>query len=330
MFVTTRKAKKSDGIIYLQGNAHDLTFLRPLLEKNHFDVLVDFMIYHTSEFQERVDMLLTNVGQYVFLSSSRVYADTQPCIHEESPRLLDVTTDEDYLKTDEYALTKARQENILRESGRNNWTIIRPYITFSEIRLQLGVLEKENWLYRALHGRTIVFSKDIMEKRTTLTYGFDVARGIVSIIGNHKAYGEAYHIAVNESHTWGEILNVYLDVLEEYLGKRPKVLILDEHPHQHKDHPFYQLEYDRLFNRTFDSSKIAEFIDTATFTPTLEGLANCLKEFLQKQNFRNINWREDAGRDQLTHEVANLNEIPKLKTKVKYLIQRYIMPYSYF
>ena len=40
---------------------------------------------------------------------------------------------------------------------------------------QLGVLEKELWLYRALNGRTIVFSKDIAEKSTTLTYGYDVA-----------------------------------------------------------------------------------------------------------------------------------------------------------
>ena len=59
--------------------------------------------------------------------------------------------DEEYLKTDEYALSKARQEDILHRSGKNNWTVIRPYITYSEIRLQLGVLEKELWLYRFVH-----------------------------------------------------------------------------------------------------------------------------------------------------------------------------------
>lgn len=52
--------------------------------------------------------------------------------------------DEDYIKTDEYALQKARQENILLGSKYKNWTIIRPYITYNKERLQLGVLEKKS------------------------------------------------------------------------------------------------------------------------------------------------------------------------------------------
>ena len=58
-------------------------------------------------------------------------------------------------------LTKALQENLLRASGYKNWTIVRPYITFSDIRLQLGVYEKEQWLYRALQGRAIVSRKTL-------------------------------------------------------------------------------------------------------------------------------------------------------------------------
>lgn len=77
------------------------------------------------------------------MSSARVYArsaDRQ--ITESSSRLLDICDDEEYLRTDDYALTKARQENMLFCAKTQNWTIIRPYITFSEIRLQLGVFEK--------------------------------------------------------------------------------------------------------------------------------------------------------------------------------------------
>ena len=145
-------------------------------------------------------------------------------ITEETPRLLDVSTDEAYLKTDEYGLAKARQEDLLRDSGRKNWTVIRPSITFSEGRLQLGVLEKEAWLYRALHGRSIVFSEDIANKVTTMTYGWDVAKGIESIVSNPKALGEIFHITSKESFKWHEILTLYLNVLEQNLGKRPQVV----------------------------------------------------------------------------------------------------------
>jgi hypothetical protein len=111
------------------------------------------MIYTTQSFKERVNFLLDATSQYVFFSSSRVYADSEIPITEDSSRLLDVSQDKKFLSTDEYSLAKARQENILRKSKRKNWTIIRPYITYSENRLQLGILEKEEWLYRALQGR---------------------------------------------------------------------------------------------------------------------------------------------------------------------------------
>ena len=92
-------------------------------------------------------------------------------ITENSPRLLDVVHDIEYLKTDEYALSKARQEDILRKNRNNNWTIIRPYITYSGQRLQLGIYEKEQWLYRALQNKPIVFPEELRNNLTTLTWG---------------------------------------------------------------------------------------------------------------------------------------------------------------
>ena len=107
---------------------------------------------------------------------------------------------------------------MLINSTKKNWTIIRPYITYSEERLQLGVLEKEAWLYRAMHNRPIVSSADINNKVTTLTYGFDVAKGINAIIGQEAAFGEAFHITSSGSITWNNVLEIYTNVLEKHLG----------------------------------------------------------------------------------------------------------------
>lgn len=173
------------------------------------------MSYSTAQFSKRYEAILSSTDQYIFLSSARVYAQSDKPLTEGSPRLLDVCHDADYLITDEYALAKARQEDLLRNSGKNNWTIIRPYITYSEYRLQLSCLEKESWLYRALHGRTIVISNDLLSRKTTFTYGEDVASGIVSVIGNCESLGKSYHITNNEAHTWEEILSIYLTAIEK-------------------------------------------------------------------------------------------------------------------
>ena len=180
VYVTSRNQRTSfDNVTYIQGNARDIEFLNTVLNMRPWNVIVDFMVYNSSEFASRVEKLLSSCGQYIFLSSSRVYANCQSEINESSPRLLDVCVDSQYIKTDEYALAKAREENILFSQNSKNWTIIRPYITYSESRLQLGVSEIGGWLYRALKGRTIVFSDDIAGHLTTLTYGYDVACGML-------------------------------------------------------------------------------------------------------------------------------------------------------
>ena len=225
VFVTTRSNRtNSNGINYLVGNSHEFPFLNAVLEQRNWDAIVDFMSYQTVEFQKKYMIFLNSTKQYVFLSSSRVYASSKEKLTENSPRLLDVCPDQAYITTDEYALAKARQENLLKQSGKKNWTIIRPYVTFSEYRLQLSCEEKESWLYRALHGRTIVFSKDLSHCKTTFTYGADVAKGIASIIGKEGALGEAYHITNDEFYFWSDILQIYLDALENELGYRPKVI----------------------------------------------------------------------------------------------------------
>lgn len=321
--VTTRETRSSEGNIrFIQGNAHDDQFLQFLL-KESWDAIIDFMVYKTKTFEKRVNLFLDATSQYVFLSSARVYANSESPITERSPRLLDSIDDKEFLGTDEYSLTKARQENILKSSSRTNWTVIRPYITYSEKRLQLGVLEKEEWLYRALRGRTIVFSKDINSKVTTMTYGSDVAKGIMGIIGNPRAFGEVFHITGEEQMTWNEVLSIYLSALEKYLGQRPKVLLQDLKTFMESKPAKYQIMYDRMFDRRFDNSKISSYVDIAKFRLINEGLNHCVGSFLQDPKFDTINWTQEAIRDRQTKERASLKEIPGLKQKVKYLMIRY-------
>lgn len=208
--VTSRSSHQSDfkNVNYVCGNAHDIPFLKTLLSEK-YDAVVDFMSYRTEAFEARRDLFLNSTAQLVFLSSSRVYADSKAPITENSPLLLDTTTDEAYLQTGEYALAKARQEKLLRESGKTNWTIVRPYITYSSQRLQLGVFEKELWLYRALRGQTVVFPKDIAGHTTTLTWGKDVACGIAALLGNSEALGKSFHITTSTSIRWDEVLGLY-------------------------------------------------------------------------------------------------------------------------
>ena len=326
--VTSRSyhGEENPYIHYLQGDAHNEKFLHDTLSLAHYDAVVDFMIYTTAELNSRLDALLTATDQYIFLSSSRVYADSETPLTEDSPRLLDVVLDAEYMKTEEYALTKARQENLLLRSGYMNWTIVRPYITYNTERLQLGIYEKETWLFRALNNHTIVFPKDIAEKYTTLTYGADVAMVMAKLIGNKAALGEAIHIASGQKIRWNDVLTIYQDVIEDNIKVRPKVLYVEDSKEISEIKGCqYQTKYDRLFNRSFDSAKADRLcVEQNAYTSLEEGLSKCLNAFLYgEQNFRGVSWKEQAYMDMMTHERTPLCIIPSIKEELKYWICRY-------
>lgn len=323
VYVTSRTAKTStENIKYLQGNATQIDFIDNLLKKKSWDCIVDFMVHSESVLKTLLPKILNNTKQYVFISSARVYSQSETPITEETPRLLDVCQDEEYLKTNEYALAKAREENLLFNSGKNNFTIIRPTITYNTHRLQLGVLEKENWLYRALRGRSIVFSEDINNKLTTMTHGDDVSIGIASIIGKEEALGEAFHITYPASLPWNEVLKIYLNVLKKHTGKDIPVVMTQKSTNLKFKNRIYQLIYSRYFNRTFNNSKIAKFTNISNFTAPQQGLANCLQEFLKKPQFGNIAWELEAVNDKIAGERTPLREIPHIGNKIKYFCYR--------
>lgn len=321
--VTSRSRGDTQGLVrYVQGSAMDAAFLAELL-KEPWDAIIDFMVYSTASFAGRVGQLLGATSQYVFISSARVYAESRQAITEDSPRLLDASTDQEYLASDEYALTKARQEDLLRNSGRNNWTIIRPYITYSDVRLQCGVLEKEDWLYRALHGRTIVFSSDIAAKWTTLTHGLDVSRGIKAIVGRPTAMGQAFHITAPQPLKWERVLSIYTETLQAHTGSRPKILMANLSDFSRTHLLQHQIRYDRLFDRVFDNTKIGSYLDPAKFIDAETGLRSCLENFLAVPNFGSVNWKTEAAKDKLTRESASSTEIIGLKQRAKYFLHRY-------
>ena len=326
VFVTSRsKHDNQERVNYIRGDAHDFAFLSHVCSDD-WDAIVDFMSYKTEEFKERVDVLLNSTKQYVYISSARVYANEEHPIKETSSRLLDDSKDDEYLKTDEYALTKARQEDILMGGQKRNYTIIRPYITYGTYRYQLGVMEKEEWLYRGLHGRTVIVPQEMLNHTTTMTYGYDVAYGIYRIIGNAQTIGEVFHITSKYILQWSDIYNIYNELIKEETGHelKLKAVSTEEFLRLRPSYLVYQLKYDRFFDRDFDTTKETLFADADRFLTPKEGLSKCLKEFLGRPRWGGVNWQFEARKDKIVNERTPLNQINGVRNKIKYCINRYL------
>lgn len=325
--VTSRSPHASRGnVSYIQGNARDNDFLAEVL-KNRYDSIIDFMNYNYDEMAGRIIKLLSSTEHYIWFSSCRVYAESNVPLTEKSPRLLETTKDMAFLSTNRYALRKARQEELIVRSGYSNYTIIRPYITYSDSRLQLGIYEKEQWLYRILKGRDLVINKDILHKKTTLTLGYDVALAISKCVSNPSALGKTIQIASRETMTWFDILQIYLSVIKEKTGIHPNIYLCDTM--EAIDELYeggYNTIYDRVYNRSFDSSLIESVIgEPIVYQDMKAGIRQCLANFIDKKlPFLKIDWNYEALQDYLLDQVTPMTEIPTKEDRETYVYYRYI------
>lgn len=270
--VSLDEIKSTDeNLTYIRANAMDKDFLRGLL-RSDFDAIVDFMVYKRREiFKEYYDLFINSTKHYIFLSTYRIYAGEYP-IRENSLRLLEAEKPQDFVSFEEYSIYKAEEEDLIRESGRKNYTIVRPAITYSKRRFQLTTLEANVLVYRMKEGKTVVLPEGAMDCEATMSWAGDVAKMFSAIILNPKAYGETYTLSTSEHHTWREIAEMYVRI-----GGLKYITVPDSDFVAIVGGSIYaeqQLKYDRCFNRIVDNSKILALsgLSQSELMPLEEGL----------------------------------------------------------
>ena len=241
---------------YIKANAKDKAVFKKLLS-NNYDGMVDFMIYPTAELPYYVPLAVKSVGHYIYLSSYRAYDDKEHPVRESSPLLCDSTDNTLLRNSDDYSIYKGRGEKILHYIGGRNWTVIRPAITYSFMRYQLVTQEAPNTVGRAFAGKKTVLPIQARDVQATMSWAGDVAHMIAGLLFNEKAICEAFTVATAEHHTWGEVADYYKDICNldsVWIDKEDYIRLIDPDPFSNGAR--WQLEYDRLFDRIMDNSKV--------------------------------------------------------------------------
>ncbi len=278
-------------VTYHKANFKDKAVRDAFLAK-HYDGIVDFMTYVTAEIETELPLLAASTDHYIFLSSCRVFANEEVPIKESSPRLLDVSKDTALLASDDYCMYKARGENVLRGLDRRSWTIVRPSTTFSLMRYQLVTLEAPDCVGRAFRGKKVVLPVQAYDIPSSMTWGGDVASMLARILFNERTLGEDYNVTSSEAHPWSKVAEYYHEIcgLEAvWVDKEDYLDILEPNPSLGKR---WQLEYARLFNRTYDNTKLldATGLRQDEFKTLLDGLSyevsRCPKDYPFPNNDR--------------------------------------------
>ena len=265
-------------LCFYQSYATD-EFLKSLFAKKHYDGIVNFLHYPEAEAYPPVHKLLTeNTDHLIFLSSYRVYADVQHPITEEAPFLLDVSEDEEFLKTEQYALSKAKAEKYIRsQTDIKNWTIVRPVISFSHYRFDIVTNNKD--IPECRNGaKTMYLPENVKNLTAGLEWAGNSGKLIANLLFKKDALQQAFTISTAHNLTWLEVADIYEELLNirfEWIDGEEWL----EHP-EYVQNDRWTAIYDRFFDRAIDCRKVLEVtgLKKEDFKSIKEGLKIELKK----------------------------------------------------
>lgn len=260
----------------VKGDFFDTTTWKDKICSEKFDVVVDFLSRKASDIERTYPVFMDICKQYIFISSACVYrrAKKDFPIKETSCK-----PNKDW----SYNIEKYECELMLRklaEKASSYFTIIRPYITYNDERIPLGIAPAYKYhktLIERIKSGKPWFVWDDGNAVSTVTYADDFAVGVVGLFLNEKAKGEDFHITGDFSYTQNEIVEMLFSKL-----KKPLNVIRISTEELYSILPEYKemLIGDRALDAKFDNSKIKSAVPNLKFNTSLsEGLDKVLAHF---------------------------------------------------
>lgn len=291
------KRRIPDGVELIKSDKDDLGNIAKQLEGRTFDAVMDYLCYTDSQTEKSVKFYKKYTKQYFYISSCAVY-NTEllagKMADEDSPKVLPIW---------KYSVDKWASEEKLTRLLKNsdvNYTIIRPCVTYGDTRIPYGIMPQYGYHWtlcaRIMAGKPVI-SWNGGNNRCNMTRVEDFAVGVIGLIGNPKAYKEAFNVCGDETPSFMEVL----DIVGEFLNKDVVTVNVDSEFYAKED-PSRSGEI--LGGRSIDTlnsnKKLCEVAPSfKTFIGIKEGVTKTLESYKQNDFEDGIDWRFDADSDRI-------------------------------
>lgn len=277
----------------LTADIHRPEDVRAAIGDLQFDVVVNWIAYTPDDIERDIALFRGRVGQYVFISSASAY---------QKPPSDYVVTESTPLHNTywEYSRGKiACEERLMRAYHDDGFpvTIVRPSMTYdSNLPIAIGGWGTYTLADRLIAGRPIIVHGD-GSSLWVVTHADDLARGLLGLLGNERALGQAFHITSDEVLTWNQIY----ETIAEALGVEAKIVhIPSDFIARVAPQMAGSLLGDKTWSVVFDNSKIKAFVPSfEAVVPFRDGIRRTLDWFAEDQERRLVDEAVHAEMDRI-------------------------------
>ena len=181
------------GVCQIKGDRRDVSVLAACA--GSYDAVIDFCAYNEGDVETVVGGIAGDIGQYILISTVDVYERGSGIVKTEEHAL-----EERHFagETGAYIAGKVALERELKRvcGGRNiPYTILRPAILYGPYNY---APRESAYIQMLLLNHVLPHFTDA-DGRFQFIYVKDAAHAVLRVIGNEKAYGQAYNLCLDDS-----------------------------------------------------------------------------------------------------------------------------------
>ena len=197
----TRQRRLPESVTWLQADVSDPASVRKAIGDLEFDAVANFLSFNAADAAGAVALFRGRARQYVHISTASLYRKPVlqwPIVESNLRQNPFVSYSRDKIDA---------EDELMRACVATDFpvTIVRPSHTYDEASPPLP----GDWtvIDRIARGAEVIVPGD-GTSLWTLTHADDFAQGLVGLLGNPRAVGEAFHITSDDVYTWDQIYTI--------------------------------------------------------------------------------------------------------------------------
>lgn len=209
----SRPYRELKGIKYIKADINDTDSCLEKLNGKHYDIVVDPLGFDKGSLARNISIFGQYCKKYVFISSCCAFGCSDS----------DDAIDENYKMNPESKYGKKKkecEEFLISQSFGFNYTIIRPYITYGDIRIPIPYACRINpytVIERIRNNKPLVCFDFLGENNSlhNLMEVKDFSRIVVSIICSSDSNNNDYNVCGKRTYSWDEAYTTLYECLKE-------------------------------------------------------------------------------------------------------------------
>ncbi|NLB29619.1 MAG: NAD-dependent epimerase/dehydratase family protein, partial [Clostridiales bacterium] len=257
-----------DNVTEYKCDRHSRRMFERIVPQLEFDAVIDFCAYNEGEVAPIVEAFSSRVRQYVLFSTASVYDPTNRKIKEESDPIIsgDMPGGAEW----DYVAGKiALERELIRAAKKTGmaYTILRPTFIYGPF----NYAPREPWYIELIARKHVVPVPIDATAHFNFVYVKDVARALMTLAGDERAYNEVFNLAGPEVVNYMRLMSDF----ERYNGgsfEMREVTVAEAHE-ENIPFPFPLTESDITSGEKF--ARVFDF----KYTPFSEGMENTFRTF---------------------------------------------------